>query len=378
MPPISGRPFTLRSAHAACRSARIAGLSLLLTLGALLAFAAAAGANSGHNGPEYSLSIVEGESTQPEYSIAHTSASVHPSASVAVSIVRGGIVVARSTGEEGVWLSQVPQVGDVVTMESPIGSVVGSVVYDGLPSIDPTVCAGSANFSGQRSGGLTVEGGYYSLTLHTDPYGHTSLHQTSSGQAQVTVLSGPSFAGAFLAPLSFGQTVWATESLQTPLAGNATFTYSSENDRPVGACPAPPPAPAPPPPPPALQGRLAKFLHSLTLHRLLVLGLVDQVTINQPGTVIQDLYQVGGTLPGFASIARAGHRHKHVPPAVLLAAGTVKAAGAGTVSVTLHPTSVGRRRLKHAKHVRAVLITTLRSSGGATLTLERRPVTLGS
>ncbi len=383
MPPISGRPFTLRSARAAYlsaraarRSARIAGLSLLLALGALLAFAVAASANSGHSGPEYSLSIVEGESTQPEYSIAHTSASVHPSASVAVSIVRGGIVIARSTGEEGVWLSQVPQVGDVVTMESPIGSVVGSVVYDGLPSIDPTVCAGSANFSGQRSGGLTVEGGYYSLTLHTDPYGHTSLHQTSSGQAQVTVLSGPAFAGAFLAPLSFGQTVWATESLQTPLAGNATFTYSSENDRPVGACPAPPPAPAPPPPPPALQGRLAKFLHSLTLHRLLVLGLVNQVTINQPGTVIQDLYQVGGVVPNLASIAR--RRHRSLPPAVLLAAGSVKAGGAGTVSVTLHPTSVGRRRLRHAKHVKAVLITTLRSGGGATLTLERHSVTLGS
>jgi len=122
----------------------------LLAFGACAVPAAPAAANSGSQGPEYSLSIVEGESTQPEYGIVHTSAHVHPNASLAVSIVRGGIVIARDTGNEGVWLSQTPQVGDIVTMESPIGSVVGSVVYDGLPSIDPIVCAGSVNFSGQR------------------------------------------------------------------------------------------------------------------------------------------------------------------------------------------------------------------------------------
>jgi hypothetical protein len=332
-------------------------------------------ANSGHEGPEYSLAIVEGESTQPEYGIAHTSAHVHPSASVAVSIVRGGIVVARSAGNEGVWLSQVPLLGDVVTMESPIGNVVGSVVYDGLPAIDPTVCAGSVNFSGQRSAGQIVEGGYYSLVLVTDHYGHSSLHQTSSGQAQVTVLSGPAYAGAFLTPLAGGQTVWATESLQTPLAGNATFTYSSENDRPVGTCPLPPAPPAPPPPPPALVGALAKFLHTATLHRLLTLGLLNQVTINQPGTITEDLYQQGGALPAFASAARRSH-HKHRPPAMLLAKGSAKASAAGTVTVVLHVTAQGRRVLRHAKHVQAVLLTTLRSSGGATLTLERRQVTL--
>jgi len=370
MTPRAARSPILGSVRAACLT--------LLALGALALPAAPAAANSGHQGPEYSLSIVEGESTQPEYAIAHTSAHVNPSASVAVSIVRGGIVVARNTGNEGVWLSQVPQVGDVVTMESPIGSVVGSVVYDGLPAIDPTVCAGLVNFSGQRSAGQIVEGGFYSLTLVTDPYGHSSLHQTSSGQAQVTVLSGPSFAGAFLAPLAIGQTVWATESLQTPLAGNATFTYSSENDRPVGACPLPPAPPAPPPPPPALVGALAKFLRTATLHRLFTLGLLNQVTINQPGTVTEDLYQQGGAMPAFASAVKHSRHRKHKPPALLLARGSASAGAAGTVSVVLHVTALGRRALRHAKHVSAVLVTTLRSTGGATLTLERRAVTLHS
>lgn len=348
---------------------------LLLALGAFAAPAAPALASSTH-APEYALSIVEGESTQPEYAIEHTSAHVHPSSSIALSIVRGGIVVARDTGSEGAWLSQVPQVGDVVNVESPIGSLVGSVVYDGLPSLDPTVCVGSTNFSGQRSAGQIVEGGFYSLLLHTDPYGHSELRQTASGQAQVTVLSGTLYAGAFLAPLAPGQTVWASESLQTPLAGGATFTYSSENDRPVGACPVPPPPPAPPAPPPALLGALAHLLHT-TIHKLLGSGWINQVTINQPGTVVQDLFQQGGTLPAFASSAsRRGGRHKRKPPALLLARGTTQAAAAGTVSVVLHPTATGRRRLKHAARVKAVLVTTLISAGGAKLALEQRPITL--
>ena len=121
--------------------ARGACLTLLVALGTLLAPAAQADANSGHEGTEYALSIVEGESTMPENSILHTSGWVHPGAQVVVSIVRGGVTVARESGHEGVWLSQVPQVGDVVNLESPAGHPIGSVVYDGLPSIDPTVCA---------------------------------------------------------------------------------------------------------------------------------------------------------------------------------------------------------------------------------------------
>jgi hypothetical protein len=365
MPSLAARPLRSALLRTACLA--------LLACGAL---AVPALANSHEGGPEYSLSIVEGESTQPEYAIVHTSAHVHPSSSVAVSIVRGGIVVARDTGNEGAWLSQVPQVGDVVTVESPIGNVVGSVVYDGMPTLDPTVCAGSVNFSGQRSAGQTVEGGFYSLLLHTDPYGHSELRQTSSGQAQVTVLSGTAYAGAFLAPLAFGQTVWATESLQTPLAGGATFTYSSENDRPVAACPLPPIPPAPPAPP-ALLGALARLLHT-TIHKLLLSGWLNHVTINQPGTVIQDLYQQGGTVPAFAAATTAKHarHHRRKPPALLLARGSAKAAVAGTVSVVLHPTVAGRRKLKHANRLKAVLVTTLISAGGAKLALEQRPVTL--
>ncbi len=347
---------------------RAAGLPLLLA--SVLALGAAPAVATTSKPPHFSLSIVEGESTLPEETLAHVSAGVenvsHPQ--VVVSITRGGIVIARDQGESSAWLSQVPQVGDVVTMEVG-GQVVGVAVYDGLPSIDPTVCAGSTNFSGQRSGAQEVQGGYYTLVLHTNPYGETSTRRGASGQAQVTALVGSGYAGNFLTPLQLGETVWAEESSKTTLAGGEVFTYSSENDRPVGACPVPP-APPPPPPPPALQGSISKLLRT-TIHKLLKLGLSDQVTINQPGTVVQDLYLAGGSVPAYAS-----RKHHHRRPAVLLAKGTASATSAGTVSVVLHPTAKGRHVLRHRRRVRAELLTTLHSASGAKLSLGVRTVTL--
>ncbi|MGA2452313.1 MAG: hypothetical protein ABSG93_02245 [Solirubrobacteraceae bacterium] len=326
--------------------------------------------------PKYSLSIVEGETTQPEDSVVSTSGHVeHANGSVRVSIIRNGTTVFQSSGNGGAWMSQVPQVGDVVTLESPAGTTVGSVVYDGLPSIEATVCAGSANFSGQRSAGETVEGGYFTEVAHTTPY-RTEFERVGGGQAQITLLSGSTFGGSFLAPLSLGQTVYANESLETPLAGGAVFTYSSENIRPVGACPLPLAPPPPPPPPPALQGSIFKLLHT-TIKSVLKVGLRDQVTINLPGTVTQDLYLEGGTLPAYAASNKSkGRHHKKPPPALLLARGSASASSPGTVTVLLKLTSKGRRELKSAGNLKVVLLTTLHSNSGATLNLERRAVSL--
>jgi hypothetical protein len=350
------------------------GASLSVACLALLALCAWAAPASASKPPEYSLSIVEGETTQPEDSIVSTSGNVHPQVTVAISIVRNGIVVARSTGNEGgVWMSQVPQVGDVVTLEAPIGTTVGSVVYDGLPSLEATVCVGSADFSGQRSSNNTVEGGYFTEIAKATPY-RTSFERAGSGQAQITTLAGSAFGGSFLAPLQAGQTVFARESLETPLAGGAVFTYSSENDRPVSACPTPPAPPPTPLAPPALEGSLLKLLHR-TILSLLKSGWHDRVTINQPGTVTQALYLAGGKLPAYAAGSAVTH-HKKLPPSLLLARGSVTAKSAGTVSVLLKLTAKGRIRLRRAKNVKVVLISTLHSTSGAKLNLGRRTVLL--
>jgi hypothetical protein len=343
-----------------------------------------AGAWSEPKAPEYSISVVEGENTVPAHSILSTSGSVYmPQAKVVKVKLRitepDGLTVAENTNEGegpevGVWLgNQVPQVGDPVYLESPIGHIVGAEIYDGLPSMDPTVCAGSANFSGQRSSPEdVVKGSYETLVVHPSYVAHRF-----GGDAQVPTQAGTSFSGSFLVPLAIGETVKAVESVEKPLEGGATFTYTSENDRPVGACPAPPAPPPPPPPPPALQGSIFKFVGT-TIKKLLKSGWTDQVTINQPGTVIQDLYQVGGTVPASASAHKKekGRKHRHKPPALLLARGSTSAVAAGTVSVRLRVTAKGRHALNHSHKVRAVLVTTLNAGSGAKLNLQTRAVTL--
>jgi hypothetical protein len=356
-----------------------ASCAVLLAVGVGVALPSVAGAWE-PKATEYSISIVEGETTVPSHSILSTSGSVAiPHAKELQVTLRitepDGVTVAEDTREgsgpeEGVWLGQVvPQVGDYVYLEAPTGHVLESVKYDGLPSMDPTVCAGSTNFSGQRSENEEVEGSAYTLVVHP-----SYVAERVGGIAQITSLSGSSYAGNFLKPLELGETVQVKEHLTTALGGGATFKYSSEAQRPVGACPAPPPPP-PPPPPPALQGSIFKLVGT-TIHKLLKSGWTDQVTINQAGTVTQDLYQVGGAVPASASAHRRGHGHKHKPPALLLARGSVSAVTAGTVSVTLHVTGKGRHALSHSHKVRAVLVTTLKTGSGAKLNLQTRTVTL--
>jgi hypothetical protein len=328
-------------------------------------------------GPVYVLKVIEGETTLPEFPILQTSGEVREvkgKVSVAVTISRGGVVIYKALNENGSGTStqQVPEVGDVVTLESPIGTRVDSITYDGMPTMDPTVCAESTNFSGQNTLGYTVKGSYFTEKLVVEKYGSRSESTEPSGRAQVTALSGTSFGGSFLAPLKTGETVTATESLETPLTGNSVFTYVSENERPVGSCP-PVVVPPPPPPPPALGGSLLKLPH-LTILSLLRSGLRDLVSIDQPGTVTQDLYLENGTLP--ASAASTKKHHHRPPPALLLARGAVVASSAGTVTVSLKLTAKGRAKLKSSKNLKAVLITTLRTSSGAKLTLARHALAL--
>jgi hypothetical protein len=317
-----------------------------------------------HESPtKYSLSISEGVTTLPENSIVVTSGFAENAKSSRLRIWHAGAVAFEDTGHEGTWLGQGPQVGDVVTFEAPIGTLIASITYDGLPTMDPTVCAGSANFSGQRTVGDTIEGAAY--TMKVDRW----VYSVKEHFAQITSLSGASFGGSFLVPLAPGETVTATEQFEQTIP-QGVFTYKSENTRPVGACPVPPPPPYVPPPPPALAGAIVK-LAKTTVRSLLQHGWSDQVAINQPGTVTQDLYQQNGTLPVFASRA-----HHKTPPAVLLARGVGSASVAGNVKVVLHVVSKARGRLRSAHTIHAVLITTLRTPSGARLSLPRRFVTL--
>jgi hypothetical protein len=102
------------------------------------------------------------------------------------------------------------------------------------------------------------------------------------------------------------------------------------------------------------------------------------VTINQPGTIVQDLYLQDGKLPAFAAANKRKHHARKVPPAQLVARGSATATHSGTVDVLIRVTAKGRRLLRHRSKVRLVLVTTLRSNTGAKLSLARRTVTLKS
>ncbi len=287
-------------------------------------------------------------------------------------ITRGSVPIAEASGFF-VSMPQVPQVGDVVSVESPIGAPVASITYDGLPSLDSTVCIGSANFSGQRSGTGSVQGGYFSL--QSGSYrGGVFAEPGSFSKAQISTLSGSAFAGSLLTPLTAADTVFASEEQSLALAGGGTLQYFSETERAAAACPPPPPPVAvtsstPPPLVVPLKGQLLR-LRLTSISKLLKSGWILSVSINGPGTVTQDLYLQDGKLPAQAS------RKKRVKRATLVARGATRATRAGIVKVHVRATPQGRHLLKRAKHVKLVLITTLRNSSGVRINLARRTVTL--
>jgi hypothetical protein len=344
-------------------AARSAAGCVLLALGLAVLPAVAAGQNF------YGISVSEGSTASSAFSIAQTSgfAETNPSQAARVKITRAGALVAEASSTGGFpFMTQVPQAGDVLTLESPLGAIVSAVTYDGLPTMDATVCAGSAKFSGQSSPGTTVTGRYDSES-YGGPEGFVSVPPSSAS----------AFATAFPTALRSGETVFAEEERDSVLTGGASFSYYSANSRAVGACPAPAAQPAALPAPvavlpfslPVLKGTVLK-LSVTTIAKLLKSGWVVRVSINQPGTVIQDLYMVSGKLPAFAS-------RKHAqPPAVLVARGATTVKKAGTVKVLVRATAHGRRALKHAKSVKLVLITTLRSTTGRRIDLGRHSITL--
>ncbi len=374
----------MRTAHTSLRGVHALGPRIWLSLGAAVsalalacAGAPAASAWSDIHGKVFVLEVVEGENTVPEYgSVAKTVARTEgsdPQPQVAVSIVKNGTTVYKEIGQGWASVPQVPQTGETVVLESPVGHVIGSTAYDGMPTIDPTTCVGSTTFEGENTSGFTVEGSYVMDSLVTPYKKPTELKQSGFEQAQVKSLTGTSFGGSFLQPIPAGATVTAEESLKTPLAGEETYLYVSERVEPANkTCPSAPPPPPPPPLVTPLQGALVALRH-VTIRQVLKAGWHDHVSIDQAGTVTQDLYLRGGKVP---AVAASSHKHHKTPPALLLAHGTAVAGGPGTVPVVLKLTRAGRRKLKSAGVINAILLTTLRTSNGQIATLSPHSVTL--
>ena len=221
---------------------RSLGPRIWLSLGAAVSVLALAGVGapaasawSDIHGKVFVLEVVEGENTVPEFgSVAKTVARTEgsdPQPQVAVSIVKNGITVYKEEGQGWASVPQVPQAGETVVLESPVGHVVGSAVYDGMPTIDPSTCVGSTTFEGENTSGFTVEGSYVIDSLVTPYKKSTELAQSGFQQAQVKSLTGTSFGGSFLRPIPAGATVTAEESLKTPLGGEANLPVRQRTRR---------------------------------------------------------------------------------------------------------------------------------------------------
>jgi len=281
---------------------------------------------------------------------------------IRLEVLRNGTIIASDSSSSGYASADVMLFsllsGDVATVREN-GVLIGSVTYDGLPSIAANACVGSSSFTGVQSNEATV-----------------SLASASSNSAVWTQLN--PFKVTLQHPLAAGD--WVYVATQQTIGA---LHVEETTDADVGACPAPPPPPSVPPvrpplPPPAPPTD-PQVLDALELAvdrtggRLRTQNpatLAKKKTLNLPFRFSEaGLAKLRLTAPG----ART-----HSKPVVIgSGAAQVLAAGERTVPVKL--TAAGRKLLARARTVKLTLKATFAPQRGgksqsstATITLKRR------
>lgn len=272
---------------------------------------------------------------------------------IRLRVTRGGTVVGEGVGTNAAAARVPAQAGDVITIERPVGTVVDTFAFDGTPTATP--CAGAQTLQGGR-------GPDARLTLRVlDPAG-----TGSSPVRQRGILSAPSpttYAAIFPAPLVLGQRVRAVMKY---VATSERYVVSNLT-APVGSC-VPAAAPDTTRPTGTLLKLSAKKLRT-AIRALLKGTFSSQVRVSEPSRVAQTLVAADGTLPAKAAAAKKGRK------ATVIAKGKATARKAGTVTVRLKPTAAGKKKLKRAKRITLVLITTLTDGAGNTRTLKATRLT---
>jgi hypothetical protein len=290
---------------------------------------------------------------------------------VAVTILRNGAVIASQTNVGFPYLGIAPAVGDTVQLEYPPGTPFETVVYDGKPTIDPSTCIGATTVSGQRSdAGQTI----YATAYVPNPVSSVGSYQ----EAQITTLSGTSYAGIFPRPLASGDYIFVDES-EVYSRAYGSFVYDSSVEGPVGGCP----KPAPPPPLPAAPGPVPPkgsiTIRKARLRAFLRKGLTITVTTDQAGKVAVNMFLTDGKLPAKASslsdVDSAQSKRRKKRGATLIGRGTANATRAGKVKVVVRPTKKARR-LRHKRRITAAFLTTLSNTAGQATTLPKKRLSL--
>jgi hypothetical protein len=275
---------------------------------------------------------------------------------VAITIVHNGAVAATQSGSGFAEVPVLPAVGDTVQLEKPPGVVIESLLYDGRPTIDPSTCIGSRSISGQRSdAGMTVEASAYSES----GYGNYQ-------DAQITSLSGTSYAGTFPHPLAGGDQLFVQQYEVYPRS-YGSFDYASGIQQAVPACPPPPVVPVAKPTSKAPRASIA-LNGKRALRAFFRKGLIVTVTVDQAGRIVEDMFLAKGKLPAKATKRKS-------KPAKLIGRGTATATKAGKVKVRVRPTK-GAKRLRKKRKLSVAFLTTVTNLGKQSTTLPPKRLKL--
>jgi hypothetical protein len=281
-----------------------------------------------------------------------------------IEIVRGGTVIARSTGFFGNFGSlEVASLnpGDTINLLRS-GAVVGSTTFDGTPTINADACAGRSSFTGTRNALARVtEAGAF--TLGRDPYfGGDDTRAIWSQDNPFTV--------TLDRPLGVGQVAFVGTRFTS-----GSVTVFSDRQVAVAACPPPPP---PPPPPPTSKVPtdaqvLAAVKAALSQTGAKLRKLDTRTLAKRKSIALPFAFPEAGT-------AKLQLTTKVKRKSTIVGTGSKAMGTAGTANVTVKLTKAGRLLLKRARSIKLTLKATFTparagakpQSASTSVTLKRK------
>jgi hypothetical protein len=257
-----------------------------------------------------------------------------------IEIVRGGTVIARSSGFYYGSFGSVDvaslNAGDTINLLRN-NAVVASTVFDGTPTINADACAGQSTFTGSRNALAEIESaGAYTPRR---PYGDPIRAIWTKVNPFTVTLDTPLAAGQ----IAYVSTSWRSGSLYLESSRRAT----------VGNCPAPPPPPPATPAVPTDAQVLAAVKAALGKTGAKLRTLDPAALAKRKSVSLPFAFSEAGTakLQLTTKVKRKGKKAK----TMVVGSGTKKLAAAGSANVPVKFTKAGRSLLKRSKSLKLTL-----------------------
>jgi hypothetical protein len=267
-------------------------------------------------------------------------------------------------------------VGDTVTVRYGGNGTYGSSSGEMTPTVKPadtaTDLAASANPASSATG-VSYVAKVRNTSTGVVPFGSVQfvvdgepvlgpLPLDENGEVGIEAEPGALNAGEHIVRAFYHDDTHSTPDFTDSQASLAETITNPPTTQPPASPPAAPLSSSPPVSLP-FQAVLNSFHARMTIHVLLARQFSDFVTLNGPGTVVQDLFAKDGVLPATASRAASSGHGKNKRAASLLAKGSASTSAAGTAKVTLIPTVAGRRMLRARRaSLRVILVTSVKDA----------------